>query len=200
MQQPRQPGEPVNSDPFMKPVPGWSLTQPPGKWPWEKPPRFTDPDEVVDRIIKKLEDERVQENYVKLMFAGVSIEEIVHSISVTGFAEGEFTPDVAEIIKAPIGIYLMGVATDNDVPVKLFADEPALRQDQKGLDDSTILDLMKSRNPEFYKFLNSDFEDPEEIQRMNREQQMSQGFLAVEMPVGEEMLSTPEDDMGEDEE
>ncbi len=116
MQARRKPAPPVSPARFMKPVPGWSLTQPPGKWPWEQPPRSVDPDEVVDKLITRRQDPQVEENYVKLMFAGVSIEEIVHSVSVAGFMNGEFSPDVAEMIKPPIGIYLMGVATDYNVP------------------------------------------------------------------------------------
>jgi len=185
MQQRRKPAPPVNPDPFMKPTPGWSLTQPPGKWPWEKPPAEVDPDAVVDRIITRLQDERTEEQYVKLMFAGISIEEITHSIAVAGFMEGQFSPDVAELIKGPIGIYLMGVATDYNVPVKVFADEMALKREQEGIDDTTILEVMRQRNPEFADFVETEFENPEGRQRMVREQQMSEGFLAVDVPAEE---------------
>ena len=182
MEQRNNPGGAISSDRFMKPVPGWSLTQSKGKWPWDNPPRQTDPDAVVETIIEKLKDERTEEKYVKLMFAGVSIEEIVHSISVAGFMNGEFSPDVAEIIKPAIGIYLMGVATDFNVPVKVFADEEALRDEMDGMDDGTLLDIMQKRNPQFAQHV-MEFEDPEVVQRMEREQKMSEGFLAVEAPM-----------------
>ncbi len=29
-------------DPFDVPIPGESLTDEPGKWPWEQPPKYTD--------------------------------------------------------------------------------------------------------------------------------------------------------------
>lgn len=205
MQSRRKPAPPVNPDRFMKPVPGWSLTQPPGKWPWEQPPRSVDPDEVVDKLIMRMQEPRVEENYVKLMFAGVSIEEIVHSVSVAGFMNGEFSPDVAEIIKAPIGIYLMGVATDYNVPVKVFADEMALRQEQEGIDDGTLLEIMRNRNPEFAEFVETEFEDPEARMQADRQEKMSQGFMAVEadpemMMPEEEMAMPVDDEMGEEEE
>jgi len=205
MQSRRKPAPPVNPDRFMKPVPGWSLTQPPGKWPWEQPPRSVDPDEVVDKLIMRMQEPRVEENYVKLMFAGVSIEEIVHSVSVAGFMNGEFSPDVAEIIKAPIGIYLMGVATDYNVPVKVFADEMALRREQEGIDDGTLLEIMRNRNPEFAEFVETEFEDPEARMQADRQEKMSQGFMAVEadlemMMPEEEMAMPVDDEMGEEEE
>ena len=205
MQSRRKPAPPVNPDRFMKPVPGWSLTQPPGKWPWEQPPRSVDPDEVVEKLISRMQEPRVEENYVKLMFAGVSIEEIVHSVSVAGFMNGEFSPDVAEIIKAPIGIYLMGVATDYNVPVKVFADEMALRQEQEGMDDGTLLEIMRMRNPEFADFVDNKFENPEAVRQVERQEKMSQGFMAVEpdpemMMLEDEMeMPAEEDEMGEEE-
>lgn len=205
MQSRRKPAPPVNPDRFMKPVPGWSLTQPPGKWPWEQPPRSVDPDEVVDKIITRMQEPRIEENYVKLMFAGISIEEIVHSVTVAGFMNGEFSPDVAEIVKAPIGIYLMGVATDYNVPVKVFADETALRREQEGIDDGTLLEIMRMRNPEFADFVDNEFENPEALRQAEIQEKMSQGFMAVEpdpeMMMLEEQMEMPVDDeMGEEEE
>lgn len=197
MQARRKPAPPVSPDRFMKPVPGWSLTQPPGKWPWEQPPRSVDPDEVVDKLITRMQDPQVEENYVKLMFAGVSIEEIVHSVSVAGFMNGEFSPDVAEMIKPPIGIYLMGVATDYNVPVKVFADEISLRREQEGMDDGTLLEIMRTRNPEFADFVDTKFENPEAVRQVERQEKMSQGFMAVEPDP--EMMMPEEDEMGEEE-
>ena len=40
---------------FSKAPPGYSLTQPPGKWSWEKPPQFTDPDSAVEALIKSVQ-------------------------------------------------------------------------------------------------------------------------------------------------
>ena len=91
----------VNPNPLNKPIPGWSLTQPAKKWNWEQPARRVDVNETVDAIIDRLEMPEVETRYIKLMVAGVSIEEIVHSISMAGFMEGEFSPDVAELVKGP---------------------------------------------------------------------------------------------------
>jgi hypothetical protein len=170
---------PVNPDRMQKPIPGWSLTQPKGKWPWESPPQMTDVNEVVDTVIDKLERPEVQARYVKLMFAGISIEEIVHSISMAGFATGRFSPDVAEIIKGPIGIYMMGLAADYEIPVKVFAKEEKPEELSDGLDEHTLLEIMRQRNPEFYEFM-AEYESPEYERAVEMEEKMSQGFLAVE--------------------
>jgi len=129
----KQPAPDANPDPFNRPPPGWSLTQPKGKWAWESPPQHTDVDETVDMIIDKLEDPKVSDRYVKLMIAGVSVEEIVDSIALAGFTEGQFNPDVAELVKAPLAIYLMKLADDYDIPFKLFGNPEEMAQEEEGL-------------------------------------------------------------------
>jgi len=188
----------VNSNALNKPVPGWSLTQPAQKWNWEQPPRRVDVNETVDAIIDRLEMPEVETRYIKLMLAGVSIEEIVHSISMAGFMKGEFNPDVAELIKGPLGIYLLGLAAENDIPVEMFAKKDPEGRENPGLDDMTMLEIMRVRNPSLYSFIqdkqNRDLDEMDEMQ-----EKMGGGFMGVseedlpeeEMP--EEMMEEPEE-------
>ena len=48
-------------DDLNAPVPGHSLTTAPGKWPWENPPSSADPEQVVSKIVDKLEKPSVQD-------------------------------------------------------------------------------------------------------------------------------------------
>lgn len=192
----KKPAAPINADPFMKPVPGWSLTQPPGKWSWDKPPQHVDADEAVDMIIDKLEVPETRDRYVKLMLAGVSVEEIVHSITMAGFMDGRFNPDLAELIKAPLAIYMMGIAEDENLPVKVFAKDPM--QDKKStMSDASLLELMRTRNPEFYDYLMT-YEPEGDRKGREMKAKMSQGFMAVEedeeLLEDEEMVEMPEED------
>lgn len=156
----------VNPNALNKPIPGWSLTQSPKKWNWEQPPRRTNVGEVVDYVTERLDRPEVQKRYLKLMVAGVSIEEIVESISMAGFMQGEYSPDVAEMIKGPLGFYLLAIAAENDVPAKMFAQQDPQGIDDEGVDDATLLELMRARNPEFYRFLQ---------ERNNRQYDMVRG-------------------------
>jgi hypothetical protein len=100
---------------------GWSLTEPLGKWAWEKPPKHSIPGDAVDSIIEKIEgSEQTYDQFAKLMFAGISIEEIVDTVAIGGFMQGEFSPDVAEIIKAPLAIYFLGMASKNSYGYVVF--------------------------------------------------------------------------------
>lgn len=138
-----------NKDPFEKAVPGYSLTQAPGKWPWENPPQFADPDDAIDFIVEKLETPKAQDRYLKMMVAGISIEEIVASIAIGGFQQGYYNPDVAEIIKMPLAIYFMNMAEQNEIYVNVFAtpDGGPMGMQDTGMDDNTILEIMARRNP-----------------------------------------------------
>src|SRR6056300_628992 len=145
--------DPRFGDPMMRAPAGYSFTQPKGKWPWERPPRFVDPNEAVSFVLDKIEESSAKNRYLKLMLAGVTIEEIVESIARGGFATGNFTPDVAEIIKGPIAVYLMGLADDNEIPVRVFSTDNGAPPQDDEIDDVTILEIMKRKNPKVFREL-----------------------------------------------
>ena len=89
-------------DPFSAPIPGQSLTDEPGNYPWEHAPKNTDPETIVnDLFIRMTQPEALQEILV-MLDAGVPVEAIVRVMVFTGFAEGEFNPDVGFIIIEPL--------------------------------------------------------------------------------------------------
>ena len=112
------------------------------------------------------------------MFAGISIEEIVNGLVSAGFGQGLFTPDIAEIIKAPLAFYLMGVANKYEIPAKVFKTRDGMPPKPKQNKDSTLLNIMRVRNPEVYKAM---FEvREEEIRRGLVEGSKKRGsFLSV---------------------
>lgn len=190
-------------DRFNKAPPGHSLTGTAGKWAWEKPPEHTTPDAAVDAIIDNLEKPEVQEQYVQLLAAGVSVEELVTTMTKFGFMEGKFTADVAEIIKPPLAFYLMGLASEYQIPAKVFTTRDGMPRTNYGMEDTQILNIMRDRNPDFAKFV---MQRPE----VNRQKQVAmmqekqQGFLADQPmvePEMEENVELPEDvdDIGEEE-
>lgn len=188
---PAKPGSIQALDPFSRMPAGWTLTQPPGKWAWDRPPRFVNPDEAVSFIIDKLEEEEVEEQFVRLMFAGISIQEIVKTIAIGGFSQGYFTPDIAEIIKTPIAFYLLGVAAENQIPVKFFATPDGLPVRDTAIDDMQLLQIMRERNPEFAKHL---------LQTLNQQGEMPSAMPEGFMGVSQQLLGSPEEMEYEEEE
>lgn len=176
-------------DTFHSPPPGSSLTQEPGKWQWEKPPKFTRPIDAVDFITAKFKNPDVKENYVKMMMAGISVEEIVTSLAKGGFMTGHFTPDVAEIIKTPLAFFILGIAEDYGLPVRLYrAGQSAEKPREEMVNDDTLLELMRRRNPQLYTIYKE-----KEIQRMQKDLRPRTGMLEP-IPVADDVESgvTPE--------
>jgi len=147
MEEPRQTS--VESlDKFSRPPPGHSLTGPKGKWSWEQAPRFADPEEAIDFVIDKIETPTVENDMLSMMVAGMSIEEIVDGIAISGFATGHYSPDVAELIKAPIAMYLAGLAIENDVPPKMFNTQDGMPNEEGNVDEDQVRNIMQDRSPE----------------------------------------------------
>ena len=135
-------------DKFNRPPPGHSLTGPQGKWSWEKPPRFADPEEAIDFVIDQMETPAVKNDMLSLMFAGISIEEIVDTVGLGGFSTGHFNPDVAELIKAPIAVYLAGLAVENDIQPKMFNTKDGMPREDSNVDEAQMMNIMQDRSPE----------------------------------------------------
>ena len=89
-------------NPFDAPISGQSLTDEPGNYPWEHPPKTTDPIEALDKFWDRLTDPEVAEEMITMMEAGVPVEALARILTFTGFAEGEFTPDVGFLTIEPL--------------------------------------------------------------------------------------------------
>ena len=89
-------------DPFDAPVPGQSLTDEPGNYPWEHPPQFSDPEEVLDILFDKLGEPEVVEQVIAMLDSGVPVEAIVRVITFGGFMEGKYNPDVGFTVIEPL--------------------------------------------------------------------------------------------------
>ena len=126
--------------------PGHSLTQEPGRWPWEQPPRIVDPDDAVDFVTEQLDTPKTKESLMKLLVAGISIEEVVNQIAFKGFMTGTYTPDVAELIKPAVAMYLVHEADKLGFEAKMFSEEPP----EEDIDDNSLFEIMKRRNPSLY--------------------------------------------------
>lgn len=155
--------------------PGHSLTGPRGKWAWERPPQFSNPDDAIDHVISQIDNPKTQDSLVKLMLAGITVEELVSQMAFKGFSNGYFNPDVAELIKPALGIYLMGLAEDSGFEAKMFVSEP----EQEEVDDTTFYKILKQRNPQLFKAMN---EEINERKRMQEQEELAKVAPQPPMP------------------
>ena len=168
-------------DPYDHPVPGQSLTEEPGKHAFERPPEIVDVDDAVQYVVERVEESSGgKEDLQKQMMAGMPIESIVNTISLAGFSEGLWTPDVAEMMKLPVSAYFMMMAQEENIPAIMFNKNP---NEDPGMNDKTIMANMRESNPEALAHLQDQMAMAE---AGPPEKQMPEGFLA-RPPEGEIM-------------
>jgi hypothetical protein len=137
-----------NFDPFNKPIAGEGLIDPVGGRPYEQPPRRVNPDDVLEDVLEKLEDEDRQDKILDLVFAGVPVETIVQTFALEGVTRGEFTPDVAEIVKPTLALVIMDLAREKDIPVTMFNEDA---ENAGSVDEAETLDIMRNARPELFE-------------------------------------------------
>ena len=85
-------------NPFDTPIPGQSLTDEPGNYPWEHAPQFATVEDASHSIWNGMHKEETMEKILVLLDAGLTVEEIVKVIVFAGFVEGKFNPDVGLLL------------------------------------------------------------------------------------------------------
>lgn len=177
--------------------PGHSLTMEPGKWAWEKPARFSDPDDAIDFIVQKFKTGKNEEDMLKMLAAGITIEELVGQVAFKGFMKGAYTPDVAELIKPAIAMYLMKLGIDNGFVPEMFVPD---KSEEGQVDDAKFFSILKQRNPEVFNDMNErlnratrlqeEFAIEENIQNMEQIENQGEGtFINEEQPIEEDMMN-----------
>ena len=89
-------------NPFDTPIPGQSLTDEPGNYPWEHPPPYVTTDGAADHLWNKMSEPEFAEQIIAMLDAGVPVEAIGRTVLFGGFLKGKFSPDVAFIIAEPV--------------------------------------------------------------------------------------------------
>jgi hypothetical protein len=117
-------------DPFDAPVPGQSLTDTPGNYPWEHPPQFTDPEEVTEYLWVTMHQKQLTEQLIGMLDAGVPVEAIGRTILFAGFMEGKFSPDLAFIITEPVMKMIAAIGLQGGVEKIVFSLEDLTNKQQ----------------------------------------------------------------------
>ena len=141
-----------------------------------------------------MENTNTHNDMIKMMFAGVSIEEIVTQIGFKGFMEGAFNPDVAELIKPSLTLYLLGLAQDQGFNPKVYAgksDDPKIEDE---VTDDTMFKIMQQRNPElFAAMLEKENEDQRMLDAVAQEEGIEQEQnIIMEQQLSNSFMGTPQ--------
>lgn len=129
--------------PMDGPIPGQSLTTEPRKFPYERPPEYTDIDDILDFLFRRLSTEKVAMRALAAMEMGVPIKMIVENIITTGASEG-FFPIHAGYVAAPaLSVMLIRMAEKADITPRLTPND-----EKKGKLPSEVLGAMRRNSRE----------------------------------------------------
>ena len=118
LQEPTQYIEPSDNR-FDAPIPGQSLTDEPGNYPWEHPPQRASVEEALDDIYESLMREKNMKRMFTLLRMGIPVEALVKIITFAGFLEGKYTVDVAKLLEPMVSMIITGEATLAEIPAKI---------------------------------------------------------------------------------
>jgi len=100
---------------FDAPIPGASLVETPGKFPWDKPPRIVEYEEAKSFILDRLSNEETQEKVVGLLEAEINPVMIAKIMLKAAYMEGIINPDLAEALLLPATAFIATIGEENNV-------------------------------------------------------------------------------------
>ena len=82
---------------------------------------------------------------IQLVDAGVPIETLTRTITFTGFTQGKFTPDIAELLNPVVAGFIAIQADKAGITPRMLNNPP-----KTSIEDDTVFEIMKDLNPERY--------------------------------------------------
>lgn len=87
--------------PFQAPIPGQSLTTPPGSFPFERPPEINDPEEAIQMHLTRLNNPEMKQDILDMLELDVSVRQLTEGILRSAVAEGIHSIDTSLVV-APV--------------------------------------------------------------------------------------------------
>ena len=104
---------------FDAPIPGQSLTDEPGNYPWEHAPQTASVEEATDYVYESIMKPKNMERMFTMLRMGIPIEALVKVITFSGFLEGKWTVDVAKLLEPIVAMMITGEASLANIPAKV---------------------------------------------------------------------------------
>ena len=101
------------------PIPGQSLTDEPGNYPWEHPPKTPSIEEATDYVYESIMKPENMERMFTLLRMGIPIEALVKIITFSGFLEGRWTVDTTKLLDPIVAMMVAGEAAIAEIPAKV---------------------------------------------------------------------------------
>jgi len=103
------------------PIPGQSLTDTPGNYPWEQPPEMVEVEDVVKFYVNKLADQDVMDDLAVMFEADMPVSSFVKTLMLSGTMTGRHTLDAGTLAAPAIHAFVKAAMTQYGIEVR---DEP----------------------------------------------------------------------------
>ncbi len=133
-------GKVVNS--LDRATPGQSLTKPMGQYPWESPPKFTNPSMALGHLLDRFQDTDNIARTLAVLKEGITVKALVQGLILTSFTAGLFNASVAELIREDLETFVQVLAEKAGIKYKIGKT--------------------KNNNKEFYESI-SDFQEEKKL-------------------------------------
>lgn len=107
-----------------QPVPGEALTKAPKSLPSERPSRFSNPEEVLDRLFENIVKPENATKLLALLDAGVPLDVLVAQVVQNAFGEGTVNANMYFIMLPPLIVIFSRMADAAGVEWRLSTDRP----------------------------------------------------------------------------
>jgi len=114
---------------MMRSMPGMSWAHPPGKWPWDKPPKMVDMTEVLTLLERVMGEEQVIDGVQKSLASGAPPLVVGKYIAKLGVMKGLWNPDIAEPLGEALSIPIYAIGEASDIEMESSVAEPSLEAD-----------------------------------------------------------------------
>lgn len=107
------------------PIPGQSLTAEPGKYAWQKPPKYVTPEETLKYYFTKFNNVDVIDDLMFTLEAGYPLRALVETICTISVMKGMHTIDVSVLVAPIMHEYLKGIAQAAGIEIEegLYEDQ-----------------------------------------------------------------------------
>jgi hypothetical protein len=125
---------------FNGPIPGESLTQPPGNTPWEKPPKYAKVEEALSFYMDKFEDPQKLEDFLFLLSNDAPLDLMVDNLLGMGEMNGLHTADTSLLVGPILHEYLKLMADAAGVEYREFQGKtPEEKAEEKKKSDFNLV-------------------------------------------------------------
>ena len=186
------------------PIPGQSVTDKPGNYPWERPPETADPTEALSMHLKKMAGPKYMESALFMMELGIPAEVVTNTTLTMAIGNGIHSVDVGLIIAPAIHKEVVSIAEMAGIEYdEHFPEDAEEEQQAKDMLQAKVIAKLKSSKPESKTEISQTMEamtspQTEEFEDMREQDVPVEGddMMAMDQPPQEQAPQEPPNEMG----